>query len=84
MAALMTSVLDSATKISGYIAECKELGIPVLPPDINYSGDHFSVEGDAIRFGLGAVKNVGHGLIRSIAAKREEGGLFKSLEDFIQ
>ena len=84
MAALMTSVLDSATKISGYIAECKELGIPVLPPDINHSGDHFSVEGDAIRFGLGAVKNVGHGLIRAVAAKRQEGGPFKSLEDFAQ
>ena len=84
MAALMTSVLDSAAKISGYIAECKEMGIPVLPPDINHSGDHFSVEGDAIRFGLGAVKNVGHGLIRAVAAKREEGGPFRSLEDFIQ
>jgi len=84
MAALMTSVLDSATKISGYIAECKELGIPVLPPDINHSDDHFTVEGDAIRFGLGAVKNVGRGLIRSMAAKRSEGGPFKSLEDFLQ
>ena len=84
MAALMTSVLDSAAKISGYIAECKELGIPVLPPDINHSDDHFTVEGDAIRFGLGAVKNVGHGLIRSVAAKRVEGGPFRSLEDFIQ
>ena len=84
MAALMTSVLDSATKISGYIAECKELGIPVLPPDINHSDDHFTVEGEAIRFGLGAVKNVGHGLIRSMVAKRDEGGIFKSLEDFIQ
>ena len=84
MAALMTSVLDSATKISGYIAECKELGIPVLPPDINRSEDHFSVEGNAIRFGLGAVKNVGHGLIRAVAAKRQEGGPFKSLEDFVE
>ena len=84
MAALMTSVLDSATKISGYIAECKELNIPVLPPDINHSEDHFTVEGDAIRFGLGAVKNVGRGLIRSMAAKRAEGGPFKSLEDFLQ
>ena len=84
MAALMTSVLDSATKISGYIAECKELGIPVLPPDINHSDDPFTVEGDAIRFGLGAVKNVGHGLIRSVVAKRNEGGPFRSLEDFIQ
>ena len=83
MAALMTSVLDSATKISGYIAECKEMGIPVLPPDVNHSDDHFTVEGDAIRFGLGAVKNVGRGLIRSMAAKRQEGGPFQSLEDFI-
>jgi len=84
MAALMTSVLDSATKISGYIAECKEMGIPVLPPDVNHSYDHFTVEGDAIRFGLGAVKNVGRGLIRSMATKRDESGAFKSLEDFIQ
>lgn len=84
MAALMTSVLDSATKISGYIAACKDMGIPVLPPDINHSGDQFTVEGDAIRFGLGAVKNVGHGLIRAVAARRTEGGPFKSLEDFIQ
>ncbi len=84
MAALMTSVLDSATKISGYIAECKELNIPVLPPDINHSDDHFTVEGDAIRFGLGAVKNVGRGLIRTMVRKRTEGGPFKSLEDFIE
>jgi DNA polymerase-3 subunit alpha len=84
MAALMTSVLDSATKISGYIAECKELGIPVLPPDINSSEDKFTVEGNAIRFGLGAVKNVGIGLIRTMAAKRSEGGPFRSMEDFIQ
>ena len=84
MAALMTSVLDSAAKVSGYIAECKELGIPVLPPDLNHSVDHFAVEGDAIRFGLGAVKNVGRGLIRSMVAKRVEGGLFRSLEDFLQ
>ncbi len=83
MAALMTSVLDSATKISGYIAECKEMGIAVLPPDVNHSDDHFTVEGDAIRFGLGAVKNVGRGLICSMAAKRQEGGPFQSLEDFI-
>ena len=84
MAALMTSVLDSATKISGYIAECKEMGIPVLPPDINHSEDQFTVEGDAIRFGLGAVKNVGRGLIRSMVKKRKEGGAFRSLEDFLE
>ena len=84
MAALMTSVLDSATKIAGYIAECKELGIAVLPPDLNHSEDHFTVEGSAIRFGLGAVKNVGIGLIRTMVKKRQEGGPFQSLEDFIE
>ena len=84
MAALMTSVLDSAAKVSGYIAECKDLGIATLPPDINHSEDNFTVEGNAIRFGLGAVKNVGRGLIRSMVQKRKDGGLFKSLEDFIQ
>ena len=84
MAALMTSVLDSAAKISGYIAECKEMGIATLPPDVNHSFDHFTVEGDAIRFGMGAIKNVGRGLIRTMVTKREEGGPFKSLEDFLQ
>ncbi len=84
MAALMTSVLDSATKISGYIAECKEMGIPVLPPDINHSDDHFTVEGNSIRFGLGAVKNVGRALIRTISAKRSADGPFRSMEDFLQ
>ena len=84
MAALMTSVLDRLDKISTYIGECKDLGIPVLPPDINHSEDPFVAEGEAIRFGLGAVKNVGRGLIRSISANRAESGPFKSLEDFIQ
>ena len=84
MAALMTSVLDNSVKVSGYIAECKELGIPTLPPDINHSEDNFTVEDNAIRFGMGAVKNVGRGLIRSMAAKRAEGGPFRSLEDFLQ
>jgi len=84
MAALMTSVLDSAIKVSTYIAECKDMGIPVLAPDINHSDDPFTVDGNAIRFGLGAVKNVGRGLIRSMVAKRSEGGPFKSLEDFLQ
>ena len=83
MAALMTSVLDSAVKVSGYIAECKDMGIPVLPPDINHSDDPFTVEGASIRFGLGAVKNVGHGLIRSVVSKRETGGDFTGLEDFV-
>ena len=84
MAALMTSVLDSADKIAGYIAECREMNIKTLPPDINHSEDHFVVEPEGIRFGLGAIKNVGHGLIRSVTARREEGGPFRSLEDFLE
>ena len=84
MAALMTSVLDSADKIAGYIAECREMNIKTLPPDINHSEDHFVVEPEGIRFGLGAVKNVGHGLIRSVTSRREEGGPFCSLEDFLE
>ena len=84
MAALMTSVLDSAVKISTYIAECKELGIALLSPDINHSQDHFSVEEGGIRFGLGAVKNIGRGLIRSMAAKRDQDGPFRSMQDFLE
>ncbi len=84
MAALMTSVLDSSAKISGYIAECKELGIPVLPPDVNHSIDKFAVEGESIRFGLGAVKNVGRGFIRGMVEERIQNGQFRSLEDFVQ
>lgn len=84
MAALMTSVLDSASKIGDYISECKDMGIPVLPPDINRSEDKFIVEKDGIRFGLGAVKNIGRGFIRSMMAKRTESGRFRSLEDFVQ
>ena len=84
MAALMTSVLNSAEKIAGYISECKEMGIETLRPDINHSDDHFTVEGDAIRFGMGAIKNVGRGLIRSIVSKRREGGPFQTLEEFLE
>ena len=60
------------------------MGIPVLPPDLNHSEDLFTVEAEAIRFGLGAVKNVGRGLIRTMVRKRDEGGPFKSLEDFLE
>lgn len=81
LAALMTSVLDSAVKVSGYIAECKNLGISVLPPDINESEDHFTVVENGIRFGLAAVKNIGRGFIRTVVKERQQGGNFQSLED---
>ncbi len=83
MAALMTSVLDSSIKISGYINECKEMDIITLPPDINHSDVTFTVEDDKIRFGLGAVKSIGRGFIRKMVAEREANGPFKSLEDFV-
>ena len=84
MAALMTSVLDSTTKISEYIAECKELGIALLPPDVNESDDQFTVTEQGIRFGLGAVKNIGMGFVRQLMQERQQGGNFTSLEDFCQ
>ncbi len=82
LAALMTSVLDSSVKISGYIAECKAFGIAVLPPDINESNDNFTVVDGGIRFGLAAIKNIGRGFIQKVMQEREEGGQFSDLEDF--
>ena len=80
MAALMTSVLDSSAKIAGYIAECRDMGIALLPPDINRSEDIFTVEPEGIRFGLAAVKGIGKGLIRTISAERERNGPYTSFE----
>ena len=82
MAALMTSVLDSSVKISEYIAECKNMGIALLPPDINESNDHFTVVPNGIRFGLAAIKNIGRGFIQKVMQERENGGAFMGLEDF--
>jgi DNA polymerase-3 subunit alpha len=81
MAALMTSVLDSSVKISEYMAECKQMGIAVLPPDVNESDDDFTVVPEGIRFGLAAVKNIGRGFIQKVMEERKNG-LFTGLEDF--
>ncbi len=82
MAAFLTSEVQNADKIVKYIAECREMGIEILPPDINESYKHFSVVGGKIRFGLAAVKNVGDAAIDIILLEREEGGKFRSLHDF--
>lgn len=82
MAALLTSVLDNSVKVAEYMAECREIGIAVLPPDINESNDNFTVVPEGIRFGLAAVKNIGKGFIQRVMAEREEHGPFRSLEDF--
>lgn len=82
MAALMTSIMGNSDKVVEYIRECNVIGIPVNPPDINKSFAKFSVEGDSIRFGLAAVKNVGVNVIENIVKEREENGEFKDFVDF--
>ena len=82
MAALMSSVLDSPEKVSEYTAECKAMGIKLLPPDVNESNDMFSVSGENIRYGLVAVKNIGRGFIKALMAERAQGGKFKSFDEF--
>jgi DNA polymerase-3 subunit alpha len=82
MAALLSSVQGDAGKIGEYIDECREQGISVLPPDVNSSEDGFTVVGaNEIRFGLGAIKNIGHGLIAALRREREEKP-FSGFEDF--
>lgn len=84
MAGLLSNDLDKTEKISGMIAECQRMGIQVLPPQINQSGLKFTpVPGErAIRFGLGAIKNVGTGAMEEALREREKNGPFKSLQDF--
>jgi DNA polymerase-3 subunit alpha len=86
MAALLTSESGTVAKVVKYIGECRDIGIRVLPPDINASDYSFTPvrdeQGDAIRFGLGAVKNVGEGAVQAIIAGRTEHGKFKSIFHF--
>lgn len=85
LAALLTSFLGNPDKVSYYIEECRRLEIEILPPDVNESLTSFTVVGgDKIRFGLGAVKNVGEGAVESIIEARRSGGAFTSLDDFFQ
>ena len=84
MAALMTSVLDNTAKVSEYILTCRQMGIPILPPDVNDGQSGFAVSGGGIRFGLSAIKNVGVGVADEIVRERETGGPYRSLEDFVE
>jgi DNA polymerase-3 subunit alpha len=84
MAALLTSVIDNSDKVAHYINECRHLGIKVLPPDINESYESFTVVSDKIRFGLTAVKNVGHNVARAIIMARKSEGKFTSFTDFVE
>jgi len=84
MAAMLTSEKDNTDKMIRYLAECRDMGIQVLPPDINESDSEFTVNGDRIRFGLTAVKNVGSGALSTIFAARKDGGPFRSFYDFCE
>jgi len=81
MTSVLTAFRENTEKVAGAIAECRRLGIEVLGPDVRYSHLDFTVEGERIRFGLLAIKNVGEGAIESIIEAREEGGPFRSLAD---
>ncbi len=83
MAALMTSVIDFPTKVSEYILHCRQIGIDILPPDINCGDSRFSVDGQSIRYGLSAIKSVGKSVIEDIVKEREEGGAYTTLNSFI-
>lgn len=84
MAALLTSVGDSKDKLAIYLSECRRMGIHVLPPDVNQSDGVFSAVGTDIRFGLGAIRNVGANVVEGIKSARAEAGDFTSFHDFLK
>ena len=84
MAALMTSVIENPSKVAEYILNCRQMGIRILPPDINEGEGDFSVKGNEIRYGLSAIKSIGKPVIEAILTERRESGPFRSLKDFIE
>ena len=84
MAALMTSVIDFPNKVAEYILVCRQMGIKILPPDVNCGMYGFSVDNGAIRYGLSAIKSVGRPVIESLVSEREQNGEYRSLKDFME
>ena len=84
MAALMTSVIEMPSKVAEYILVCRQMGIPILPPDVNRGNYGFSVDGNGIRYGLSAIKSVGRPVIEALVKEREDRGPFLSLKDFVE
>ena len=84
MAALMTSVLDNAGKVAEYIMVCREMGIDVLPPDINVGEGKFAVSDGKIRYGMYAIKSIGRPVVDFIVAERQQNGDYKTIEDFLK
>lgn len=82
MAALLTSERDNTAKVVRYIEDCKRMGIRLLPPDVNESGSEFTACGKDIRFGLGAIKNVGHAMADKISQERQKDGEFTGIYNF--
>jgi DNA polymerase III subunit alpha len=83
MAALLSSEMNNTDKLVDYINECKDMDVPILPPDVNESFSGFTVVGNSIRFGLAAIKNVGKSAINRITQERIQNGKFKSLCEFL-
>lgn len=83
MAALISTTLDNPARLSKYIIECRQLGIPILPPDINEGNGDFSVCEEGIRYGLAALKSVGRSVVDAVVKEREVNGKYKDLKDFI-
>ncbi len=83
MAALMTSVIDNPKKVAEYILVCRNMGIEILPPDINEGESGFSVSGSSIRYALTAIKSVGRPVITAVVEERKERGPFLNLQDFV-
>ncbi|MCQ2491931.1 MAG: DNA polymerase III subunit alpha [Lachnospiraceae bacterium] len=84
MAALLTSVLGNSTKVAEYVYTCRNMGIDILPPDINEGEGDFSANGKTIRYGLSAIKSLGKPVINAIIAEREAHGKFKDLQDLVE
>ena len=84
MAALMTSVIDNPPKVAEYILTCRQMGIRILPPDINVGEAGFTVDGKNIRYGLSAIKSIGRPVIDAVVEERTLGGQYRSLKDFIE
>ena len=84
MAALMTSVIEMPVKVAEYIQVCRQMGIKILPPDVNRGSYGFSVDNGSIRYGLSAIKSVGRPVIEALVKEREDRGEYRSLKDFIE
>jgi DNA polymerase-3 subunit alpha len=83
MAALLTTNSDDKTKTALYLAECRRMGVKVLAPSVNTSGVGYTADGDDIRFGMAAIRNVGEPIVENIVLERNDNGMYSSFIDFL-